>query len=54
MNFRLLNVAGVSLQHGILQKGTNTLTLSDYASGIYVLEIIGNDGQRNVVRVIKE
>ena len=54
MEYRLFSVAGVTLQRGTLGKGTNKLPVKDYAPGVYVLEIVSHDGEREMIRVVKE
>lgn len=51
--YRLLNVTGISLQAGILEKGSNALSLKNYAPGVYVLEITATDGSKEMVKVVK-
>ena len=53
-NYRLLNVTGVSMQQGVLKYGINTLPVKGFAQGIYILEMTGADGARDIVRVVKE
>lgn len=53
-NYRLLNVAGVSLEAGVLQHGTNSVSLKGFAPGMYILEMIDRNGQKNMVKVLKE
>ena len=53
-SYRLLSVTGVSLQQGILQKGSNVIIIKNYAAGIYIMELTSADGSKKVVRVIKE
>ena len=53
-DYCLLNVTGICLQRGILHTGTNAIPIKGYAPGIYILEMTGQDGVRNIVRVIKE
>jgi len=53
-NYRLLTVTGMTLQNGILQRGNNTIMLPSIALGIYIFEMTGNDGQKNIVRLVKE
>jgi len=53
-NYRLLSITGITIQQGILGQGENTLSVKNYASGIYILELTGADGVRNIVRVLKD
>ena len=52
--YRLLNIAGLAVQHGQMKSGNTTLTLHSLPPGIYILELTNNDGVRNNVRVVKE
>jgi hypothetical protein len=53
-NFRLLSITGITIQQGILGQGENTLSVKNFASGIYILEMTGESGVRNIVRVLKD
>ncbi len=52
--FRLITVTGSTLREGMLQIGGNKVSLNDYASGVYMIELSGGDGSRKTFRVIKE
>lgn len=52
-DYRILNVVGVSLQQGILTNGSNTISIQNIPTGMYLLELVGVDGTRNVVRIVK-
>ncbi|HMG67212.1 MAG TPA: T9SS type A sorting domain-containing protein, partial [Chitinophagaceae bacterium] len=52
--YRLLSITGASMQQGILQQGSNTIAMKNFASGIYILEMTNADGQQNTVRVFKD
>ena len=53
-NYHLRSITGITIQQGILGQGNNTLSVKNFASGIYILELTGESGVRNIVRVIKE
>ena len=53
-NYRLLNITGECMQQGALVYGSNTLSMKTCVPGVYVLEMTGDDGARNMVRVVKE
>ncbi len=53
-NYRLLTVMGENLQQGVLQKEHNTIEIKDYASGVYMVELVADNGSRKTFRVIKE
>ena len=52
--YRLLNVTGVAILQGTLAQGRNTLSVKNFAPGIYILEMMGADGVRDRVRVVKD
>lgn len=54
MNYRLLTVTGISVSEGVLQKGNNVVSMQGIAPGVYVLEMTDGDGERNMVKVVKE
>lgn len=54
MAYRLLTVTGVSMAHGSLHQGSNSVSMNTFAPGIYLLEMTGTDGERGIVRVVKE
>jgi len=51
--YRLLNVTGECVLQGTLQIGNNTISMQKIISGIYILEMTGEDGERDIVRVVK-
>ena len=53
-SYRLLSVTGMSLQQGLLQQGSSTISMKDFAAGVYILELNGENGERTIVRVVKE
>lgn len=53
-NYRILNLVGVTMQHGSLQKGHNTISIQNLPSGILMLEISGKDGSKNILRIVKQ
>ena len=53
-NYRLLSITGISVQQGTFEPGNNSLSMRNFAPGIYILEMTGADGQRSIVRVVKE
>jgi len=52
--YRILNVSGVCLGQGKLYHGGNAIPVKKYAPGIYILEMKGESGEPNMVRVVKE
>ncbi len=53
-SYRLLSITGTTQMQGPLQEGSNSLPVQHLATGIYLLEMTGADGARNIVRVVKE
>lgn len=53
-SYRLLNVTGESMQQGVLNPGSNAISIKNFAPGVYILEMTGADGERSMVRVVKE
>jgi type IX secretion system substrate protein len=54
VSYNLYNITGSGVLKGTLQKGSNSLYVGYLAPGIYVLEMVGEDGDRKRVRVVKE
>jgi sugar lactone lactonase YvrE len=52
--FRLQNITGVCVLQGAFKISKNTLPMRNLMPGIYILEMVGMDGSRNIVRVIKD
>jgi hypothetical protein len=52
--YKIINLTGVSIQDGYLKPGTNRVPLEKFSTGIYILELTGESGVRNIVRVVKE
>ena len=54
ISYQLQNIFGMSLQQGTFTQEKNTLQLQDIPAGIYLLQLTNTQGQREVVRVVKE
>jgi len=52
--YRLLSMVGSVVQHGGLFVGGNVISVRSLSPGVYVLEVIGKDGEKVVRRVVKE
>jgi len=52
--YRLLSVTGVSVEEGILQIGSSSISMQGVSPGVYILEMIGEGGEKDIVRVVKE
>lgn len=51
--YRILNVIGTTMAHGILLTGSNSINTQSLATGLYMIELTNNDGARKVVRIVK-
>jgi len=54
MNYRLLSVTGNCMAQGNLQQPSDNISMHDIVPGVYVLELTGLDGEKDMVRVVKE
>ncbi len=54
VSYRLVNVAGACVQRGLFQQGSNAIELMEYAQGLYMLELTGEDGLRKTIMIVKE
>jgi hypothetical protein len=54
INYRLQNIVGQCLQIGTFTQEKNTLKIQELPSGIYMLQLTDEKGQREVMRVVKE
>jgi PKD repeat protein len=52
--YRLTDISGASLLHGDLLQESNTISIQGLAPGIYILELRNDDGQRTMVRIVKQ
>ena len=52
--YRLLSITGTTVLQGLLKQGENTIQMRNCASGLYILQMNGEDGQRNMVKVVKQ
>ncbi len=52
--YQVLNIVGVMTQQGTLKEGHNNISLRSLPAGLYLLEVISDDGSRVVKRVLKE
>jgi hypothetical protein len=52
--YQLQNMLGITALQGELQQGESTLAIEELTSGIYLLELTDAEGQKAVVRVVKE
>lgn len=54
VTYKLMNIAGLSLQDGKLQQGGNIVDLSGYSSGVYLIQLTNGNGQIKMEKVVKE
>ncbi len=52
--YKLYNLVGIILQHGVLQYSSNTIQLNTLPPGMYLLQIADSKGERTVHRIIKQ
>ena len=53
-HFQLMNVTGENILDGELELGNNVISMIKIVPGIYILELISEEGERNFIRIIKE
>ena len=54
LHYQLQNMLGITALQGELQQGESTLAIEELPSGIYLLELTDAEGQKAVMRVVKE
>ena len=54
LHYQLQNMVGVTALQGEIQQGENTITIEELPKGIYLLELTDTEGQKAVMRVVKE
>ena len=52
-NYQVRTVVGVSVLEGTLRQGSNSISLKALPAGMYLLELVGDDGGRVVRRGVK-
>ena len=52
--YRLLNLVGLVMKQGILKEGANSMSVRSLPSGMYMLELINNEGTKTVKKITKE
>jgi len=52
--YRLISMVGATMQQGTLNKGSNNISLQAIPTGLYLLEIIDEEGKRSISKVVKE
>jgi len=54
LRYQLQNMLGITVLQGELQQGESTLSIETLPAGIYLLELTDAEGQKAVVRVMKD
>jgi len=52
--YQLFSVTGVEVESGNLDQAITTIPMQNISTGVYLLELIGLSGERNMVRVVKD
>ena len=53
-SYRVFNIVGVNVLEGNFEKGSNQLSLGTIASGVYMMELNNSQGEKAIVRIIKQ
>ncbi len=53
-SYKLESVTGITLQDGNIEPFSNSIPMQKIIPGIYILELISEEGERNFIRIIKE
>ena len=53
-NYQLLSALGVPVKQGILRENNNAISLGGLPAGMYLLEMIDEEGNKTVKKIIKE
>jgi len=53
-NYSLLNINGIIEQQGILKPGNNEISIQALPPGIYLLEMVDEEGNKTVRKIVKE
>jgi hypothetical protein len=53
-SYKIVNLIGSTIQQGTVQSGNNEISLKEIPSGLYLIQLTDAEGQREVVRVVKE
>ncbi len=52
--YALFNIVGIIEQSGTLKKGNNSISIQALLGGVYILQLIDDEGRRTVKKIIKE
>ena len=53
-SYNLMDITGACMQQGVLTPGSNTLSIKNFAPGIYILEVTDGMGNKTANKVVKE
>ena len=53
-SYSIFSIASEFIEQGMLSQGSNQLSMKNFATGVYILEMTGTDGVRSIVKVVKE
>ncbi len=53
-SYSLFSITSEFIEQGTLSQGSNQLSMKNFATGVYILEMTGKDGVRSIVKVVKE
>ena len=54
VSYKITRIVGTTLLQGNLAGRENSIDISSFMPGIYMLEIMNNEGQKTVVKIIKQ
>jgi hypothetical protein len=54
MTYKILDIVGATIQAGKLNKGDNNIAIQEISSGMYMLELQDNDGNKEIRKMVKE
>ncbi len=52
--YRIMTITGATMAKGVLVTGTNTISTLNFATGMYILEIQNEQGEKSNIRVVKD
>ena len=54
VSYKMMSVVGAVLLRGDLRSGGNSIDVSGFAPGVYVLEVMGSDGGKIISKIVKD
>jgi hypothetical protein len=54
LTYSIQNMLGSTILQGVLEKGSNSVSLQGLASGVYVLVLKDKESNRNIIKLVKE